>query len=93
MTALPGCRARARAHDGEMTDPADIPATALAPAYAKGALSPVEVIEAVLVRVAAWETYLCATYALDPEGALHAARVAAAAGRPWVARAEPGPGG
>ena len=26
-------------------------------------------------------------------GALHAARVAAAAGRPWVARAEPGPGG
>ena len=53
MTALPGCRARARAHDGEMTDPADIPATALAPAYANGALSPVEVIEAVLVRVAA----------------------------------------
>ena len=68
-----------------MTDPADIPATALAPAYAKGALSPVEVIEAVLVRVAAWETDLCATYALDPEGALHAARASEARWRSGTA--------
>jgi Asp-tRNA(Asn)/Glu-tRNA(Gln) amidotransferase A subunit family amidase len=58
----------------DMTDLADLPATALAPAFASGALSPVEVIEAVLARVTQCEPALCATYALDPDGARDAAR-------------------
>jgi Asp-tRNA(Asn)/Glu-tRNA(Gln) amidotransferase A subunit family amidase len=61
-----------------MTELADMPATALGPAYASGALSPVDVIEAVLARVAACERDLAATYALDPEGARMAARASEA---------------
>jgi Asp-tRNA(Asn)/Glu-tRNA(Gln) amidotransferase A subunit family amidase len=69
-----------------MTDLADMPATALAPAYADGALSPVEVIDAVLARVAACEPTLAATYALDPHGAREAARAAEARWRSGEAR-------
>jgi len=69
-----------------MTDPADLPATALAPAFASGALSPVDVIEAVLARVATWEGALAATYALDPSGARAAARAAEARWRAGTAR-------
>lgn len=71
-----------------MTDPADLAATALAPLYASGALSPVEVIQAVLDRVAARDGALCATYALDPAGALAAARQSEAR---WRAGAALGP--
>ena len=71
--------------DTTPADPADWAATALAPAFASGALSPVEVIEAVLARVAAWEGDLCATYALDPEGARAAARAAEARWRSGMA--------
>jgi len=68
-----------------MTDCADIPATQLAPAFASGALSPVEVITAVLDRVAAWDGDLAATYALDREGALAAAHAAEARWRSGTA--------
>jgi Asp-tRNA(Asn)/Glu-tRNA(Gln) amidotransferase A subunit family amidase len=56
------------------TDLADLSATALASAFADRSLSPVEVIKAVLARVEAREPALCATYALDPAGALAMAR-------------------
>jgi Asp-tRNA(Asn)/Glu-tRNA(Gln) amidotransferase A subunit family amidase len=42
----------------------------LVEAYRAKALSPVEVIRAVLRRIDAWEPHLHATYALDPESAL-----------------------
>ncbi len=72
-------------HDDAMTDLADFAATRLAPAYASGALSPVDVIDAVLARVAAWETDLGATYALDPEAARAMARAAEARWRSGTA--------
>ena len=56
-----------------MTELADMPATALAPAFASGALSPVDVIAAVLARVDAHDGALCATYACDPDQARDAA--------------------
>ena len=71
-----------------MTHLADLPATELAPAFASGALSPVDVIEAVLDRVGAWEADLCATYALDPDGARVAAQAAEAR---WRSGAAMGP--
>ncbi|WP_353228545.1 amidase [Novosphingobium sp.] len=71
-----------------MTDLAQLPATALAPAYASGALSPVEVIDAVLARVAAWDPALCATYAVDADGARAAACAAEAR---WRNQAALGP--
>ncbi|HEY0523040.1 MAG TPA: amidase, partial [Stellaceae bacterium] len=46
----------------------------LVAAYRRKDLSPVAVTEAVLARIAAWEPKLCATYALDADGALAAAR-------------------
>ena len=42
--------------------------------YAAKKLSPVEATRAVLANIAAWEPHLCATYALDGEAALAAAR-------------------
>jgi len=42
--------------------------------YRDGSLSPVDATRAVLERIAAWEPRLCATYALDPDGALAQAR-------------------
>jgi aspartyl-tRNA(Asn)/glutamyl-tRNA(Gln) amidotransferase subunit A len=57
-----------------MTDLADHSAVDLVAAYRRKDLSPVAVAEAVLARIAAWEPKLCATYALDADGALAAAR-------------------
>lgn len=74
-----------------MTDPqqpADLPAVDLVAAYRSGELSPVEVVAAVLARVEAWEPKLCATYAVDPDGAREAAR---AAERRWRAGEPAGP--
>jgi Asp-tRNA(Asn)/Glu-tRNA(Gln) amidotransferase A subunit family amidase len=61
-----------------MTALADLSAHALLDGYRARALSPVDVVEAVLARIAEREPDLCATYALDPEGALLTARQSAA---------------
>ena len=53
-------------------------ATELLALYRELSLSPVDVTRAVLDRIAAWEPHLHATYALDPEAALAAARVSEA---------------
>ena len=53
---------------------ADLTATELLARYRDGSVSPVEVVEDVLTRVAAWEPQLCALYAPDPEGARAAAQ-------------------
>jgi aspartyl-tRNA(Asn)/glutamyl-tRNA(Gln) amidotransferase subunit A len=52
----------------------DLAATELVALYRKREISPVEATHAVLARIAAWEPLLCATYALDTEGAFAAAR-------------------
>lgn len=57
-----------------MTDPADLSAADLLDAYAARRLSPVEVLDAVLARVARCEPALNALYAPDPEGARAMAR-------------------
>ena len=57
-----------------MTALHDLAATELVALYRRRELSPVEATQAVLSRIAAWEPQLCATYALDAEGALAAAR-------------------
>ena len=57
-----------------MTDLADLSAHELLDAYRAGRLSPVEVLDAVLARIAAWEPRLNALYAFDPEAARLAAR-------------------
>ncbi|MBV9757894.1 MAG: amidase [Alphaproteobacteria bacterium] len=57
-----------------MTSLADLSAAELLQAYRDNTVSPVEVSEAVLARIAACEPKLHATYALDPEGARAAAR-------------------
>lgn len=61
-----------------MMDLADLPASALISAFREGRLSPVEVTEASLARIAAWDDKICATWALDPDGAMAAARAAEA---------------
>ena len=61
-----------------MTALHDLAATELVALYRQRELSPVEVTEAVLARIAAWEPHLKATYALDPEAALAAARASEA---------------
>jgi len=53
--------------------------------YRDGSLSPLDTTRAVLDRIAAWEPQLCATYALDPDGALAQAKASEArwrSGRP-----------
>lgn len=52
----------------------DLTATELSKLYATGDISPVEVTEAVLARIEAWEPDLAATWALDAQAALNAAR-------------------
>ncbi|MBU6497373.1 MAG: amidase [Rhodospirillales bacterium] len=52
----------------------DLSAVDLLAAYAARTLSPVEVTQAVLARIAACEPVLAATWALDPTGAMAAAR-------------------
>ncbi|WP_338413810.1 amidase [uncultured Sphaerotilus sp.] len=61
-----------------MADLHDLPATALLALYRHGDVSPVEVTRAVLDHIARWEPHLCATYALDPDGALQQAQAAEA---------------
>ena len=61
-----------------MADLHDLPATALLALYRRGDVSPVEVTRAVLDHIARWEPHLCATYALDPDGALLQAQAAEA---------------
>ena len=61
-----------------MTALHDLGATELVALYGRRELSPVEATRAVLARIAAWEPQLRATYALDPESALAAARAAEA---------------
>src|SRR4249919_866273 len=61
-----------------MTALHDLGATELVALYGRRELSPVEATEAVLARIAAWEPHLKATYALDPEAALAAARASEA---------------
>jgi len=51
----------------------DLSAIDLVAAYRAKTLSPVEATRAVLDHIASWEPHLCATYRLDPEGALAAA--------------------
>ena len=52
----------------------DLPAHALAGAYSRGELSPLEATRAALERIAAWEPRLNAFYRLDEEAALAQAR-------------------
>ncbi|MEO7057138.1 MAG: amidase [Caldimonas sp.] len=59
-----------------MTALHDLGAADLLPRFRDGSLSPVEVTQAVLDRIAAWEPHLHATWALDAEAALATARVA-----------------
>ncbi|SFA82398.1 aspartyl-tRNA(Asn)/glutamyl-tRNA(Gln) amidotransferase subunit A [Amycolatopsis marina] len=59
-----------------MTDAVDLGATELAREFRGGALSPVELTEAVLARIEAREPELHALYAFDAEAALAAARAA-----------------
>lgn len=61
-----------------MADLHALPATALLALYRRGEASPVEVTRAVLDHIARWEPHLCATYALDPDGALQQAQAAEA---------------
>src|SRR5690606_552640 len=68
-----------------MTDIADLSAAELAAAYRKGALSPVEAVDAVLARIAAREPELKAMYVVDAEGARAAARASAARWREGAA--------
>jgi len=56
----------------------DLSAGELLAAYRTRALSPVEVAQAVLAHIGRWEPHLCATYALDAEGALAMARASEA---------------
>ncbi|MBV8768137.1 MAG: amidase, partial [Hyphomicrobiales bacterium] len=51
----------------------DLSAVDLLKAYRKKALSPVEVVRAILDHIASFEPHLKATYRLDPEAALAAA--------------------
>ena len=61
-----------------MTAIHDLSAAELSAAYASGALSPVEAVRAILDHVARWEPQLHATWALDAEAALAAARASEA---------------
>lgn len=57
-----------------MSELPDLTAVELSRLYGDGSLSPVEVTTAVLARIEAWEPDLAATWALDANGALAAAR-------------------
>jgi aspartyl-tRNA(Asn)/glutamyl-tRNA(Gln) amidotransferase subunit A len=71
-----------------MTDLPDLSAVALIQAYRAHKLSPVEVTQAALDRIAAWDDTICATWAMDPQAALAAARASEAR---WQADAPQGP--
>jgi aspartyl-tRNA(Asn)/glutamyl-tRNA(Gln) amidotransferase subunit A len=57
-----------------MTELADLTAVALVEAYRARRLSPVEVIDAVIARIDAWEPRLNALWAYDPDAARTSAR-------------------
>src|SRR6476620_5725672 len=57
-----------------MAEPYELSASELGEHYRRRSLSPVEATRSVLARIERWEPRLKATYALDPEGALEAAR-------------------
>jgi Asp-tRNA(Asn)/Glu-tRNA(Gln) amidotransferase A subunit family amidase len=59
-----------------VTDYADLPATELLRGYGTGEFSPVEVIEAVIGRMEAWEPRIAALYDYRPDAARDAAREA-----------------
>lgn len=61
-----------------MSDLHDLPAHALIAAYRQRTLSPVEVTEAVLRHIEAWEPHIRATYLLRPDLALDQARASEA---------------
>ena len=71
-----------------MTDLPDLTASAMVRAFRAGDLSPVEVTAASLARIDAWDERLCAAWAVDPEGALEAARASEAR---WQEGAPQGP--
>jgi aspartyl-tRNA(Asn)/glutamyl-tRNA(Gln) amidotransferase subunit A len=71
-----------------MTELYDLTALEMLEGYRRRTLSPVEVTEAVLARIADWEPKLKATYALDPAGAKAAAK---AAEERWRKSAPAGP--
>jgi aspartyl-tRNA(Asn)/glutamyl-tRNA(Gln) amidotransferase subunit A len=66
----------------------ELDAASLAEHYRSKTLSPVEVTQAVLERIDAWEPHIRATWALDPEQALAMARTAQAR---WLRGAPLGP--
>ncbi len=61
-----------------MTELHELSAGTLAKGYASGALSPVEVTQAVLAHIERWEPHLHATWLLRPEPALEQARASEA---------------
>ena len=63
----------------------ELSAAELSAAYRDRQLSPVEVTRELLAHIERWEPVLCATYALDPQGALEAAQASQAR---WM-RGEP----
>jgi aspartyl-tRNA(Asn)/glutamyl-tRNA(Gln) amidotransferase subunit A len=67
-------------------EPQDLSAVELLAAYRRKSLSPVEATKAILAHIERWEPELKATYKLDPEAALAAAKLSE--GR-W-SRGEPG---
>ncbi|GAB0116503.1 amidase [Acidisoma sp. 7E03] len=71
-----------------MSELPDIPATDLVHAFRERRLSPVEVTEAALARITAWDDRVCATWMVEPEAALAAARAAEAR---WAAGSPQGP--
>ena len=71
-----------------MTDLPDLTASAMVRAFRAGDLSPVEVTAASLARIEAWDDQLCATWAMDAEGAMDAARASEAR---WLSGAPQGP--
>ncbi|MDB6000218.1 MAG: amidase family protein 13 [Rhizobacter sp.] len=56
----------------------DFSAIELLAGYQSGEFSPVDATRAVLDHIASWEPHLCATYKLDPEAAMAAARASQA---------------
>jgi aspartyl-tRNA(Asn)/glutamyl-tRNA(Gln) amidotransferase subunit A len=65
-----------------------LPASELAEGYAAGHYTPVDVLHSVLARIERWEPHLKATYALDADAALAAARASEAR---WWRREALGP--
>ncbi|KPF67670.1 amidase [Bosea sp. AAP35] len=61
-----------------MPNPADLSAVELLEAYRSKTLSPVEVVEAVIARIEAWEPQIKALYAYQPEVARAAAKASEA---------------